>query len=260
MTRIVGATPSPTEAVEYLFRRTREYLNGAAAGPADYQDQTVFWHWDPARKTSVPRRYAAAEASRMMAARLSRDLYKLAPEQQDVRRVFLLANLTQAKMDAGLARPLPRGGGTMAAQAAALGPEPLEDVLAYAMNNDYVPAAIAAAELLAEAGNEVLVRSEDGQPRPLVQAMRHSDRRLRMAAAESIMKLDPRRAYPGSSYLPETLAYFVRTVGSRRALVSHPRADKAQTLIGLLNTLRYDADSALQRQGHVPAGGEAAGL
>ncbi len=244
VTRIVGTVPSRYEAEQYLLRRVRDYLNGASAGPVDYQDQTVFWHWDPAAKTSVPRRYAADEASRMMAARLSRDLYKLSPDNVDVRRVFLLANLTQAKIEGGLNRPLPRGEGTIAAQATALGPQTLEDVLDYAIHNDYVTAAIAAAELLAAAGDGTLVQSTDGRPRPLVGALRHSDRRLRMAAAESIMKIAPAGPYAGSSYLPETFGYFVRTVGSRRVLVSHPRVDKAQTLIGILNALGYDADSA----------------
>ena len=244
LTQIVGSAPSRAEAVSYLVRRVREYLNGAAAGPVDYQDQTVFWHWDAASKTSVPKTYAAAEASRMMAARLSRDLIKLAPENPDVRRLFLLANLTQAKIDAGLDQPLPRGDGTVAAQAAQLGREAVEDALAYAMQNAYTTAAIAAAELLGDLGDETLVRSDDGQPRPLVQALRHSDRRVRLAAADAIMKVDPRSPYAGSSYLPETLGYFIRTLGSRRVLVAQPRAEKAQTLVGLLNEIGYDADAA----------------
>ena len=241
---IVGSTPSRTEAVSYLTRRVREYLNGAAAGPVDYQDQTVFWHWDAAGKTSVPKTYTASEASRMMAARLSRDLLKLAPENADVRRLFLLANLTQAKLNGGLDQPLPRGAGTVAARAVELGREALDDALAYAMLNGYPTAAIAAAELLGDLGDPSLVRSDDGQPRPLVQALRHRDRRLRLAAADAIMKLDPTSPYAGSSFLPETLSYFVRTIGSRRALVAQPRAETAQTLVGLLNELGYEADSA----------------
>jgi HEAT repeat protein/CheY-like chemotaxis protein len=244
LAQIVGSAPSRTEAVAYLTRRVREYLNGAVAGTADYQDNMVFWHWDAASQTSVPRTYTAAEASRMMAARLSRDLIQLAPENRDVRRLFLLANLSHAKIAAGLDQPLPRGEGTLAARAAALGLEPLEDALAYAMQHDYPAAAQAAAELLGELGDETLVRSDSGQPRPLVQALRHSDRRLRLAAADAIMKLDPRRPYPGSSYLPETLGYFIRTLGSRRALVAQPRAEKAQTLVGLLNQIGYSADAA----------------
>jgi len=244
VSQIVGSTPSRTEAVAYLARRVREYLNGAVAGPVDYQDQTVFWHWDAASKTSVPKTYAAADASRMMAARLSRDLLRLAPDNADIRRLFLLSNLTQAKTDGGLDQPLPRGEGTVAAQAGTLGREAVEDTLAYAMQNGYTTAAIAAAELLGDLGDETLVRSDDGQPRPLVQALRHRDRRLRLAAADAIMKVNPQAPYAGSSYLPETLSYFIRTVGSRRALVAQPQAEKAQTLVGLLNEVGYDADAA----------------
>jgi CheY-like chemotaxis protein len=178
-----------------------------------------------------------------MAARLSRDLIQLAPEDRDVRRLFLLANLTQAKIEAGMDQPLPRGEGTFAARAAQLGVEAIEDVLAYAMQNDYPAAGLAAAELLGDLGDETLVRSDSGQPRPLVQALRHSDRRLRLAAADSIMKLDPLSPYPGSSYLPETLSYFIRSLGSRRILVAQPRAEKAQTLVGLLNQIGYRADA-----------------
>jgi len=244
LAQIVGSAPSRTEAISYLVRRVREYLQGALAGPLDYQDNTVFWHWDAASKTSLPQTYTASEASRMMAARLSRDLIKLAPEDRDVRRLFLLANLTQAKIEAGLDQPLPRGEGTLAARAAQLGVEAVEDALAYAMQNDYPTAAIAAAELLGDLGDASLVRSDDGQPRPLVQALRHSDRRLRLAAADSIMKLDPRSPYPGSSYLPETLSFFIRTLGSRRVLIAQPRAEKAQTLVGLQNQIGYSADAA----------------
>ncbi|MCU0870815.1 MAG: hypothetical protein MUE50_00575 [Pirellulaceae bacterium] len=244
LTQIVGSAPSRTEAASYLVRRVREYLNGATAGSVDYQDQTIFWHWDAASKTSVPKTYAAAEASRMMAARLSRDLLQLTPDSPDARRLYLLANLTQAKIAAGLDQPLPRGDGTVAAQAAQLGREAIEDALAYAMQNAYTTAAIAAAELLGDLGDETLLRSDDGQPRPLVQALRHSDRRLRLAATDAIMKIDPRSPYAGSSYLPETLGYFIRTLGSRRVLVAQPRAEKAQTLVGLLNEIGYDADAA----------------
>ena len=244
LTHIVGSTPSRTEAVSYLARRVRDYLGGAVAGPVDYRDETVFWHWDAESGTSVPRTYTSTEASRMMAARLSSDLLGLAPENRDVHRLFLLANLTRAKIENGLDRPLPLGEGTIAARASSLGGDVIEDALAYAMQNDYPAAAHAAVELLGELGDASLVRSDGGQPRPLVQALRHSDRRVRLAAADAIMKLDPPSPYPGSSYLPETLAYFVRTLGSRRVLVAQPRAERAQTLVGLLNEIGYSADSA----------------
>lgn len=244
LVQLVGSEPSRVEAVTYLFRRVREHLNGVAVGRVNHLDQTVLWHWDAATRSCVPRTYEAADASRLMAARLSQDLFKLDPQNRDARRLYLVANLIQAKIEGGLDRPLPQGDGTLAAQAKQVGVAAIEDALAYAIQNDYPAAAIGAAELLGELGEATLVYSMDGQPRPLVQALRHSNRRLRLAAADAIMRLDPDRPYPGSSYLLETFCYFVRTVGSRRALVAMPRIEKGQTLVGVLNEIGLSADVA----------------
>ena len=242
--RIVGAVPSTYEATRYLQRKVQAYLDGTLAGPLDYEDLITMWRWDDKQNTIVPHRYKSAEASRMQAARLARQLTALAPDNTDYRRLYLVTNLMDAKIVNGLDRPLPEDAGTIYADAVDAGPDAVEDVLADAMKHDYVPAAIGAAEVLGGFDDEQLLRSTDGRPRPLTLALRHGDRRLRLAAADAIMRIDPQVAYPGSSYLPETLAYLIRTLGSRRALVSHPRVEKAQTLVGMLNRIGYDADAA----------------
>jgi hypothetical protein len=241
--RIVRSTPTRYEATQYLYRRAQEHLDGALAGRLDHEDQITLWRWDVAAKTSVPQSYSEREAARMLAARLARELYLLAPDDLSYRRLYLVANLTAAKIETGWDRPLPRGAGTVAAAALALGQGPIEDALVHAMQRDYVAAAVAAAELLPDVGGEELLLAEDGHPRPLALALRHSDRRLRLAAAEAILKIDTEQSYPGSSYLPETLGYFIRTVGSRRALVAHPRVDQSQTLIGMLHQIGIEADA-----------------
>jgi CheY-like chemotaxis protein len=162
----------------------------------------------------------------------------------DYRHLFLVTNLKSAQRECGLDRPLPRGEGTIYAQAAALGVDALEDLLAYAQRKDYVEAATAAAQILGDLGDQRLVRGEGGRPRPLVLALQHGDRRLRLAAARAILQVDPRQPYAGSSYLPETLAYLVRTAGSRRVLVANPRQERAQSLIGLLSQIGFEADAA----------------
>jgi HEAT repeat protein len=245
LVRIVGAVPSRYEAARYLQRRTQAYLEGGALAAApDYEGLTTIWRWDQQQQTVVPHRYPPAEASRMLAARLARQLIQLAPDNTDYQRLYLVTNLTDAKIRAGIDQPLPQGPDTMHAQAVQAGAASIEDVLAYAMQHEHIPAAIAAAEVLGSLGDEALLRSDDGRPRPLALALRYGDRRLRLAAADAIMQIDPQRAYPGSSYLPETLGYLIRTTGTRRALVSHPRVEKAQTLVGMLNRLGFEADAA----------------
>jgi len=241
---IVGEAPTRRDVEQYLYRRAKEYYAGELPGPLDHEDRVEMWRWDKKRKTSIPRRYAAADASRMMGARLARDLYEVASENVDFRRFYLLTNLDFAKTEAGLDRPLLKDEDAIYGVASAAGAEVVEDVLAYAIENKHIVPAVAAAELLGDLGDVKLVQSDDGQPRPLALALRHGDRRLRMAAASSIMKLDPKRPYPGSSYLPETFGYVIRTAGSRRALIVHPSVEKGQGLVGMLSQIGFEADPA----------------
>jgi hypothetical protein len=242
--RIVGKVPTRYDVEQYLYHRAKAYYEGAPAGRLDYEDQIEMWAWDGDQKTCVPRRYPADDASLMMAARLAAELYNVSPDNVDFRRLFLLTNLDFAKTEAGLDRPLPKGKGTASQVASAAGASTVEDLLAYAIEHDHVVTAIAAAEILFDVGDETLLDSDDGRPRPLALALRHGDRRLRMAAAETIMRIDPKRPYAGSSYLTEALGYAIRTVGSRRALIAHPRVEKSQTLVGMLDQIGYQADAA----------------
>ncbi|MBL7042667.1 MAG: hypothetical protein ISR77_28790 [Pirellulaceae bacterium] len=242
--RIVGEAPTRHDVEQYLYRRAKAYYEGELPGRPDHEYRVKMWRWDQKQKTSVPRRYIAADASLLMAARLANDLHKVAPDNVDFRRLFLLANLDFAKIDAGLEYPLPKDEDSAYGSASAAGVEAVEDVLAYAIEHGHVVAAIAAAEVLGDLGDVNLVFSDDGKPRSLASALRHGDRRLRMAAANAIMKFDPKRPYPGSSHLPEALGYVIRTVGSRRALIVHPRIEKSQTLVGMLNQIGFEADPA----------------
>jgi HEAT repeat protein len=241
---IVGQLPDRQQVTRFLFDRANAYLDGMLPGRLDFEDRVAIWTWDADKKTSVQIRLAARDASLLVASRLARDLYRLEPGNVDYRRLYLVTNLHWAKQSGGLGRPLDLGQGSLGAQLAAVGSEAVEDALTYAMETRRHVAATAAAELLGRLGDPGLLQSSGGRPRPLVLALLHSDRRLRMAAAEAILQIDPQSAYAGSSYVTDALGYFIGTVGTRRALVVHPRLENSQTLVGLLLELGFEADSA----------------
>lgn len=244
VTTIVGEMPTRPDAVQYLYHQAQGFFNGDLPGRPDHEDKIELWQWDAAQKTVVPRRWAVADAGLMMAARLARDAYQLAPENGDCRRLFLVTSLEFAQREAGLDQPLPRGDGTAFTAAAKLGVDAAEDTLVYALDHQHLSAALSLVEILAELGDTGLLESPSGQPRVLVRALQHGDRRLRFAAAHAIMRLDPKQPYPGASFLPETLAFAIRTVGSRRVLIGHPRIEQSQGLVGVLRQIGMDADSA----------------
>ena len=112
------------------------------------------------------------------------------------------------------------------------------------MLTGHVPAAIGAVQVLGTIGDRSLLDANGAAPRPLVLALEQRDRRLRFAAAEAIMKLDPKAGFNGSSNLVNALAWFAGTSNTKRALVAFPNDAVATQLGGMLATMGYDADIA----------------
>jgi hypothetical protein len=247
--RLIGSLPGRHEAEGYLFRRGEEYLRGQHVRPVDVDGNVDHWTWDAAAETVTVQRLDARRAALETAARIGRELCALSPDNAEYRRLRLIASLESAKLEVGYNEPLPTGEGTVWEVATTDTAEDLEDALAFALKHGYTGAAIGALEALAEVGNASLLENPDGQPRQVTRALQHPDQSVRFAAAMAIMRWDPQLAYPGASYLPETLAYFARTTGSRRVLVGHPRVTQAQTLVGMLNGLGFDAEAAPSSRG-----------
>ena len=153
--------------------------------------------------------------------------------------------LEQAAYENGLDKPLDMAKGTPAARAAECGVEAIQSALDRAMATGHMPAAAAAARILGRIGTAEKVLAGSAEPLPLARAVRSADRRLRFAALEAIMNLQPARAFPGSSYVPEALAFFSAATGQRRAMVAGPITEDAMRIGGLLTELGYQADTAV---------------
>lgn len=242
--RLLGEVPDRTRTQSILAREVDQFLKGKLTGRLDHEDMVTVWSWDGTQGEPVPQHLPSESASLVVAVRLAGDLHAIDPSNVDHRRLYLMTLLEMTKRQNGLDRPMPIGDGTAHAAAAELGAEVIADVLDYSISVDRTAAAAGAIEVLGDIGGTEFLQTSNGRPSTLASAMRHKDRRVRFAAVEAVMKLDPKTPYAGSSYLTEALGYFASTVGSRRALVIHPSTERAQTLVGLLNQLGFEADTA----------------
>lgn len=241
--RLTGRVPEMWEAEAYLERACLAQLQASMVPEEEQREPVVRWEWNRSEQQVVARVVVPADAALVDAARLARELYRLSGAGPRFQRIYLTANLASEKALRGSQLPLPDGPGTMAAMATAAGTLALEGVLAESLEKGYVMSALAALELLAKTGDKTLVASADGQPRPLVVALRHEDPQVRFAAAETILALDPPSSFPGGSYLPEVLTYFAGSSGTRRVLIVDPRNDRGTTLAGMLVELGFEADT-----------------
>ncbi len=244
LSRIGGGAPSSAEALRLLEHAARRSLDASCQEGDDTSGPSEVWHWNAKQKQSMPIQYDASGASLATAVRLARDLYKIDPARAARRRLYLEVLLQAAKLRVGLDKPLPTGAGTAHDVAAQHGADVIEDILAAAMSNGYIPAATAAAEILGDIGDAGLLARGGSAPSALARAAGHADRRLRFAAIASIMNLKPTEPFAGSSHVVDGLGFFASSYGVPRVLVVHPRSEEAQKLAGLAAGLGYDADIA----------------
>lgn len=241
---LIGNVPPRDQVATALERMVQHYLTGPSPLPVNLEGMATLWHWDAKTQQIVSQQYPGDEVGLVLAAQLARELSHLEPENPKYRRVFLTTLLEAAQLRAGFDKPLPTGAGTAHDQALTAGPRVLQDVMEYALKQDHVGAAAAAARLMGELGDHSLLNDGSNQPTPLVMAVRNPDRRVRFAALGAIMKLSNQSPFPGASYVTEALGFFAQSGGSPRVVIGHPRSAEGQGLVGALAALGFDADVA----------------
>ncbi|QDU25936.1 hypothetical protein ETAA8_10080 [Anatilimnocola aggregata] len=243
LTQIMGGVPPRKDSEEYLVRQLRQIAEGQHPFKPNADNKTIVWQWDAAKASPVSSSLPLEDAIRQLNARIATDLQRMEPQSAEYQRLRLLHHLEFSKAIGGVARPLAKNSPAFVLATEA-GPEMVADVLALAMAEKRHAAAIAALEVLGEIGDAKLLSSESSAPNVLPQALTHADRRVRLAAALAIVKLQPQTSFPGASHLTEVLGEAVRTAGVDRVLVVDARAAYAQTIVGLLSDQGYFGEVA----------------
>lgn len=239
-----GTTPKPGEAERFLERELELQLEHAKVIQPELGESVAIWQWSATENRPVARNMPPGDAALLKARAIAAELTRLAPRNENYRRLNLITALEVDKLLTGLDRPLPKGELTAAALAASEGADAVSRALADAIERDRVVAAVAAAEVLGNLREPRVLVTGSAEETPLALALRHSDRRLRVTAALAIAKIAPRESFAGASRVPETLAHFAGTAGGRRVLIAHPRGEPGQTLVGYVNRMNYEGEVA----------------
>ena len=226
---MIGRGPSDKEAAATVLRSAQEHLRQKESLAGDFENKVTIWDWED--NQLVGKRVAKHVASRVYAQRRADALYRFQPDSQRYARLSSLCALEAAKLRGGIDKPVDIQG---LQQKELADPAFVEQILVDAMDAERIPAAIAAAEILASVGDASLVESKNGRLRPLVRAVTFGDRRLQFAATESIMKLNPTKSFPGSSYVSRSLVHLVASDGQARSIVGHVDRVLCQSMVATL--------------------------
>ncbi|MBL9093899.1 MAG: hypothetical protein JNL96_21965 [Planctomycetaceae bacterium] len=230
-----GALPKQIEAAAELYLQAK-HAYFTKPFDLDGTGNAAIWTWDasakkPARVT-VPR---AAE-SFAEAALLARTAAELSANDAAALQLARAASLENALV-AQNAQALKAWVAEKPSVAE------LEKLLDFAIANDRTSAAIALVDILAAASGSAALDSVGGKPAPLVRAVQSADRRIRFAALQQILKLDPKVPFAGSSGVNDALGYFAAGSGARKALVVDAHPTRGRDVAGILAGLGYQVDA-----------------
>jgi hypothetical protein len=238
---LVAAARSSDEAEQLLSDAIGRYQRGMRAFATDEDGQVALWHWNDATKKLGSTRHPIDAAQTIWMARLAAALAELRPENRAYQHQAIVLGLEGDLLE-WLRTPVARSEPpALQALHETADVATLSTSLADAMGQNYALAAAALTELLGQRVDKTALIAADGRPAPLVAALDYPDRRVRFAALEAILQIAPDSPFPGSSHVPETLGYFARGTGQRRAVVAMPTIQRAATVAGLLQTAGFDA-------------------
>jgi hypothetical protein len=241
--QLTRRAPTRPEAVALLTDAAKSYF--ARREPIEDVDngKVELWSWGQQKRQCVVHSGTPADVDRALAARYARDAYALAPDDRQLRLMYLTTMLDSAAYANGLDRPLDLQN-TAVVEAKRFGSKAIDESLAFAIEHGHPAAAAAAAALLGEIGDADELLHQGAERAPLARALQQPDRRLRMAALKVIVRLRPSTPFPGSSDVPLALGFFAASSGVRHALVAGANIEQSRDLAGMLAAAGLQTDTA----------------
>jgi hypothetical protein len=244
LVRLSGKVPSQAEATRQLIEQALGYCRGALVLKTDADGRVPLWHWDAQSKRCAVESATIEAALRQIAARLAGDAWLLSPGDRQARLLGLTTALDRARWAIGRDKPFDVKADSAFGMAAAADSAALSDVLAYALAEGHPAAAQAAAEILGRIGTPAGFLRDSAQSAALVRAVRSPDSRVRIAALETIVRIQNGVPFAGSSRVLESLNFMAAACGTRRALLAGARMENFGQWVGTLAAAHFQVDFA----------------
>lgn len=239
------------DAVRTLYRRAVDYTEHNRPLKSDENNMVHFWNWDEKEQKVVFVSMSIPDAYRELAYRYARQAVSLIPDDDSneytvVEQFYLLTKFERDAYQNGLDEPLPPE-----ISPTNMKPEELETLLKKSLEKNFAGAALIILAALKQQAEDGKVSAKDllvptaGKERTLIHALVSPYRRVRFAALETIMTLNPDFPYPGSSYVSDALTWFARGEGKKVVISAAPKYSEAAKTAGYFIALGYQPELAV---------------
>ncbi|WP_422927916.1 hypothetical protein [Singulisphaera sp. PoT] len=226
----------PKSPVRVLTDAARQYHLHDLDFPGD---SALVWIWNPASGLPEPKLLTKSEAEGYFGLRLARKALQLDPTDVPAQVILVSLAVDKGVERAGYTAYPATDPAKSYPLALSAGPDILGKVLDGAVADRKYDLAAAAATALGQVTDRDVLASSP-KPHPLVTALSAPDRRVQLAAARSLIQLEPRRPFAGSSQLVPTLARFVMAQGAPRAIIVDGNSTRGNLLGSHAKALGYE--------------------
>jgi CheY-like chemotaxis protein len=244
LVKLIGRVPQSDEVVDTLLRKARSAFAESLQEPDPDSSPVTQWRWESESSTLEYALVQPLVGHLDHAADWSADAARLAPRRREALWLSLAARVEADAFRGGAEKPAPNAPASAVELLKAEDVEVVDAVLGFALSGGHTVAATAAARVLGEIATPDILYRLQPQPGSLVEAARSGDRRLRFAALEAIVRLKPKRPYPGSSLVVEAMGYLAGTFAAPRVMSADARTAEAERQAGLLADLGYEVEMA----------------
>ena len=216
------SSSQPRTPVRLLSDEARKYHLHAYKFPGD---PIVLWLWDASANAPVATPVPVRDAEGILGIRAAKEALEIDPTDSEAK-----VNLLSLGLDHDPA--------TWKVEALEAGPDVMGQVVWRAIADGRSDLATLATSILGQ-----ISRRDDldkpGRPSALIDSLYAPDRRVQFAAAEALVKLEPKVRFPGSGRVVPVLGRFVSAQENPRALVIDGNAERASQVSGYLHDLGY---------------------
>ncbi len=208
--------------------------------PREENGSVVIWGWDESHGTVAAKTYPPQIAAMLISSRLARQSLALSPEQSEPQRQYLASLLGLDVLQNGWDKPRTADPGTAMYLALTAGEETVSQVLADALEAGQPATAVAALDVLGQIGTREQLLGLKGLKSPVLAALNAPDRRVQFAAANSILRMEPKNSFPGANRVVSILARALTDPGQSRAIVIDADRGRASATSAFLVDAGYE--------------------
>ncbi|MCA9235187.1 MAG: hypothetical protein KDA44_06935, partial [Planctomycetales bacterium] len=229
------ANSTPAEVAAEVRKRLAALQAGVPGGKLDDENDAEWWSWDPATKQLARSRVSRANLQVLAGARLLDAAEAAGPLPLDLQRQAVSYRLQRAAA-LGVAPPE-----SLTKELEQLDAGELSAEIAEAVVRGFDEAAWRLVKELGKRKDFTVLVTTDGRPSPLAAAVASPNPKLRFAALEAVMAINPQQSFAGASYVPAALWQFAAGGGQPAAIAASSKVGQATAWAGQLRAAGYDA-------------------